>query len=263
MSEIKAFMEMERDKMKRTIGDNRRKVNLLPKGVLTVKVVDSKKYLCRTVYWEEDGEKKQKSNVLKKEQRSLAIRIQERRLLQTQTEIMQRNLRVIDRFLGAYQPCDRAAVRELLPKAYRETLCYRGFDGVQLEESEEESPLYPEQLIHRNSVGQMYRSKAEMQISELLLQCKVEYEYEPELTIESRKLRPDFLVYHPKSKEKIYIEYFGMMDLEEYAQKAIHKISLYLRNNYLLGKNILFLFESNHSGFDVIATRKLIETTLS
>ena len=63
--------------------------------------------------------------------------------------------------------------------------------------------------------------------------------------------------------EKKYIEYFGMLEKNDYEERNFDKINWYLNHGFVPGRNILFLFENTNSGIDLIATQNQIQMLLA
>ena len=105
----------------------------------------------------------------------------------------------------------------------------------------------------------MFRSKSEVQISELLRSMNLSYVYEPQFSLGSKTVHPDFMLTHPLSGKPLLIEYFGMVDDNDYGHRMLEKIRFYLNHGYIPGRNILFLFETPTSGIDLMAVQSCIK----
>lgn len=102
--------------------------------------------------------------------------------------------------------------------------------------------------------NELVRSKSEVIIANLLKSNNVPYRYEFPLVIERKEGREDFCEFHPdfyclnvRTRQEFAWEHFGMMDDEEYAKRAIEKLSLYSANGYFPGKNLIITMESKNS----------------
>ena len=69
---------------------------------------------------------------------------------------------------------------------------------------------------------------------------------------------PDFTLFDSRAHKEIILEHFGMMDLPEYANKAIKKIHIYEKNGYYLGRDILATFETSTVPVDMKAFEEMI-----
>lgn len=61
------------------------------------------------------------------------------------------------------------------------------------------------------------------------------------------EFHPDFYCLNVRTRQEYAWEHFGKMDDEEYAKRAIEKLSLYSANGYFPGKNLIITMESKNS----------------
>lgn len=95
--------------------------------------------------------------------------------------------------------------------------------------------------------GTRVRSKSEVIIANMLEQYSIPYKYECPLILSGNHLvRPDFTCLNIKKRQEIIWEHLGMMDDPDYAEKNIRKLSLYEKNGYIVGRNMIVTFESSH-----------------
>ena len=189
---------------------------------------------------------------LKPEDHEIVVGIRNRFLCSRRLKAAEKNRKWIKLLLDHYEPSDEKTAINKLKEPYKSLV---GFEAYVEEEHipvQSENPYYKEHLIHKNSVGEYFRSKAEMQISELLLGHGILYRYEMKLEMVSGEIKyPDFTVKKSKSAEKKYIEYFGLIEKEEYASNMVEKIKWYLDRGFIPGKDVLFLYETTASGMDL------------
>ncbi len=251
MSKTLHYMTLLKERLERTLSYNLEQLDLLPEGTLVTKKSKGHHYL----YWvhaSEEAPGTRKSTRLKEADRPLVNKLRRQRIMRLQISRLRHNIKVITRFLKSYRPWDESScLRELSP-AYNENLSYQGFDPPSKNTS------HPETLVHRNSVGEVYRSRIEAQISEILRSKGLQYDYDTLLKLETQTWSPDFRITHPETGEFIYLEYFGKMTEDDYAQHNLEKIQDYLRSGYVYGKNLMFIFE-NTSGIDLEAISRTID----
>lgn len=117
--------------------------------------------------------------------------------------------------------------------------------------------------------GDIVRSKSECLIANFLYQRSIAYRYEAVIELEdidgfgnkfSRKIYPDFTILHPKTREIIIWEHFGMMDNSEYSKTVLLKINNYINNGYIPGINLICTFESLAVNWNGAAISKLIDS---
>ena len=251
MSKTLHYMQLLKDHLERRLEYNKVQLDLLPKGTLATKLSKGYRYL----YWvhpSDDTPGKRDYTPLKEADRPLVDQLRRQRIIRLQIPLLKYNIKLIDRFIKHYKPWDDSTCLRELTDAYSENLSYQGFDPPAKNMS------HPDTLTHRNSVGEIYRSRIEAQISEILRSKNIQYDYDTLLELKTRTVSPDFRITHPKTGEFIYLEYFGKMADDDYAQTNLEKIQDYLRNGYVYGKNLMFLFE-NTSGIDLEAISRIID----
>lgn len=193
----------------------------------------------------------------------IAKGIRDRFILRLKKKALSMNLKHLKLLLENYISYDDPTIISQLKEPYK-TL--PGFEHLLASDHtpvQSENPKYRQYLVHKNSVGELFRSKSEMHISEMLLSMNIPYRYEMKLEINGEIKYPDFVIKRPGSDEKKYIEYFGMLEKNDYEERNFDKINWYLNHGFVPGRNILFLFENTNSGIDLIATQNQIQMLLA
>ena len=101
------------------------------------------------------------------------------------------------------------------------------------------NPGYRDGLLYLTDSGVRVRSKSERIVANMLSQYKIPYRYEAALTLAGEVRYPDFSVYRPFDGRLILWEHLGLMESEEYRQKAIRKLALYAQNGFLPFDNLI------------------------
>lgn len=118
-----------------------------------------------------------------------------------------------------------------------------------------------ENLVHRNSKGEIFRSKSELIISERLIAKGVSYEYEKPLKLCDSIRYPDFTI-EDDYGDIYYWEHCGLMNNEKYKKRWEEKLKLY-RNNGIYpteeGGNLIVTFEDGTNGIDVSQIDEIID----
>lgn len=97
------------------------------------------------------------------------------------------------------------------------------------------------------------RSKTEALLAEMFSARKIPYVYEPKLVLpDGTVFIPDFILLNVRTRMTYVEEHFGMMSNPEYAEKAINKISLYEKNGYYPGINLLLTFETERQPLNIL-----------
>ena len=263
MSEFKRLLDDERCRLEREIRRRRSLLNILTDGYLSVRSLNDTDYL----YWDheviKDGQICRKQEPLGERDRRKIKQLRQRRLYTKQLPLMEKNLKWLKKLLKHYCPCDDRTITASLSKGYQDSFDYPGFLPEQVVTEIPPNAFHPEHLIYRNSRGELFRSKGEVQISELLINRKISYQYEVSLNINGKWISPDFTFKLPGTDRTVYLEFFGMMDNSDYFDHNITKIQAFLNNKYVVGRDVLFLFESKTSGSDLSTIIRQLDSFLN
>ncbi|MDO4485441.1 MAG: hypothetical protein Q4C46_02490 [Bacillota bacterium] len=123
------------------------------------------------------------------------------------------------------------------------------------------NPYMPEKRIHRSPLGTMVRSKSELSIATFLDLKGLSYKSDELLILEGHEYYPDFIIYRRSDGKIIIWEHLGMMDDPAYAEKVIHKLTVYSRNGYRLGDNLILTYDDNGS-LDMTTLNSIYELML-
>ncbi len=97
--------------------------------------------------------------------------------------------------------------------------------------------------------GHNFRSKSEVMIAQIITSLGMEYKYEVEISIGTKKYYADFAVYCHETGRFFFIEHFGLMGDEEYRAHTFQKITIYSKSGLTEGLDILYTFENANSSF--------------
>lgn len=122
----------------------------------------------------------------------------------------------------------------------------------------ERNTLYPENLVHQTCSGIYVRSKSEMLIDMVLFQKKIPFRYECLLELDDGYCFPDFTILHPRTKEIIYWEHFGMMDNEAYRKHASIKLQRYISNGIIPTIHLITTYETKEHPLDLRTIEELV-----
>ena len=128
----------------------------------------------------------------------------------------------------------------LLPSFYSLTDELEEWKNAQYDRLEE----YPESLNVQTITGDYVRSKSESMIYSMLVQKGIPFRYECKLILDSITIYPDFTIRHPRSGMFVIWEHFGLSDNSEYQSNMLSKHSIYLRNGYIPGYNLILTYET-------------------
>lgn len=111
--------------------------------------------------------------------------------------------------------------------------------------------------------GIRVRSKSEKIIADKLSILGIPFRYEYPLKLQGYGVvYPDFFLLNKRTRKEYILEHFGMMDDADYSRNAVKKITLYAKNGYIPGVNLLATFETTDTPFDVRMFEKMMETVL-
>ncbi|WP_292142508.1 hypothetical protein [Butyrivibrio sp.] len=125
-------------------------------------------------------------------------------------------------------------------------------------ESYESSHSHPENLIVKAPKGQYVRSKSEALIANELFEQGISYRYECLLDIGGIAFYPDFTIRKDATGEIFIWEHFGLVDDAAYFDNMMRKMSLYMKNGYIPGVNLIMTFETRRHPLTIDDVRKVI-----
>lgn len=86
--------------------------------------------------------------------------------------------------------------------------------------------------FYKTKDGHNVRSRGEYIIELVLDDLGIKHDYEPEITLSGKKLRPDWFLPNNNNKDKI-IEFWGMEDQVNYLKNQNKKLKIYAENDIL------------------------------
>ena len=122
--------------------------------------------------------------------------------------------------------------------------------------------FYEDSLIHRTTRGELVRSKSEVIIADHLFSNGIEYDYEPEVTVDGRKFRPDFIAYDPDDDDIFwYWEHVGMPTDPDYMERWKEKLAYYNAHGIKEGVNLIITSDGDNGSLDSKEIDSLIKET--
>lgn len=132
-----------------------------------------------------------------------------------------------------------------------------------IDEEYEKNPKYPEQLQHKCLSGEYVRSKSEVIIANTLFTNHIPYRYECLLPLGGISFYPDFTILNPSTRQIIYWEHFGMMDVPTYSDNAFNKLKQFSYNGIIPGINLITTYETKQHPIDSEKIMQLVTTYFS
>ena len=88
----------------------------------------------------------------------------------------------------------------------------------------------------------------------------IPYRYEEGVQMANGRMRyPDFTLLKVKTKEEIYFEHLGRLDLDSYRADNFIKMDEYRASGIYIGKNLLISYEVGESPLDIKGIRKMVK----
>lgn len=119
-----------------------------------------------------------------------------------------------------------------------------------------------ENLVHRNSRADIFRSKSELIISERFIAKGISYQYEEPLKLGNSTRYPDFTITNDYG-DTYYWEHCGLMNNEEYKKRWESKLNLYKEHGiYPIeeGGNLIITSEDGTNGLDICKIDEIIDS---
>ena len=114
--------------------------------------------------------------------------------------------------------------------------------------------------VYISDKGERVRSKSELIIANALFHSKIPYRYEYPLFIKgSGDFHPDFLCLNPHTGCEILWEHFGLMDNEDYRNKAISKLAKYSEAGFVPGRNFIYTMETTKTPLNSWFVKRVIQ----
>lgn len=232
-----------------------------PEGNVTIDYRDGKHSYLSLVRgsWRKGTRSKQYIS-LKSSQAKDAITAKYYRLLKP---ILHKELVTLQAFRQTYNPLDKYSVLSRLPENIQNltpALFVRSEDwqAAWARESFVSNPkeiTEPTKYVTKNN--EQVRSKAELIIANLLYDLGIAYRYEYIYRRGGWTTYPDFTILHPRTGERFYLEYFGMMNQESYRNRAFEKIAHYQATPD--AARFIYIFESEASPMNTRAIENLLK----
>ena len=139
----------------------------------------------------------------------------------------------------------------------------KGYLSQWLEQQYSGNPMTKSSAEIVTNRGEIVRSKSEKILADMFDAANVPYKYECPLQIRNGYvIYPDFTFLDPVTLEEIYWEHFGLMDDEEYSNRALEKIKTYEAAGLYMGERLLVSFESVQVFLNLDTVRRIIDRRL-
>lgn len=257
MKKIKTSIQQKYNEKKGLKIQVKKRLQTLPPGSLLI----SRSRGTKRFYWYHNGKREYINKQKKELLQALAQKYYDTKALnelEHQIAELKKALKIIDKLENKDVP---DYVYESLPQEIKELTSKQDFTEEYAKSWQaikyKRKPV-PKDLPFYTAKNEHVRSKSELIIANMLNDRDIPYHYECPFDLGGRPITPDFLILNKRTKEVFIWEHFGMMDNEEYNEKALNKIEGYIANDYHLGKRLIATFESSKIHLNVQLVSKLI-----
>lgn len=221
---IAKFLQRERKTLEEMVAENKK----IKGGNIKERTKGNRKYYTECV----DGKEHGITNDTERVQMLLR-----KQYLKSEIETSRKLIKILEK-----------ASKELSLLEKRERILKKGaYDLASWEwmnENFETNTIYPEALKYKTLLGVMVRSKSEANIANTLERLGVPYRYEQQTEIFGHTCYPDFTIRKYDGTLVIW-EHNGMMNDEDYANKAAAKTRRYEADGYRQHKNLIITYEDD------------------
>ena len=206
-------------------------------------------------YNDDNGKKHRK--YVGKEDNELVKKYKIRRFLEEEVKRLENNRKGFLEISDELVDCSPEAIRNSLPKAYKDlpSECFVDHNQEAFTEEDDEYPSNPlkiEGIPNIASDGTPTRSKGELIIYDDLQRSNLHGKFDVKIRRKGESgiyhnLYPDFLFMGQDGREIVW-EHLGMTDTDKYADRLRDKISEYLDCGFVVGDNLFFTSDTlSHS----------------
>lgn len=216
------------------------------------------------IYYDVVRNGSKKKEYLGGERNEQVLNVKRYRYAQKALSVLEHDIRLLEMLVRKYIRPDYNTINSMLPAAYQTNLRTPDETALNIPEEalewkqrlEKEKAKYPpykpEQLKHPAMDETMMRSKSEVIIANILIQAGIPFVYEVPIFIDGEMVLPDFKILSLIDlKTEIIIEHQGMVYVDEYAEKFIKSLKLYLKSAWIPNKNLFFTFDSAKGTLDI------------
>ena len=217
-------------------------------------------------HYDENGKKKME--YIGKDGCELVNRYKAKRFFEETLGRLEHNRKIFQMAAGGLVDCSLEAIREDLPKAYKElpAECFVDYRQEEFFRQTDEYPRNPLRNDNPNiaSDGTKTRSKGELIIYDDLRYSTLHGKYDVKIrrcgiSGAYHNLYPDFLFKGQDGRE-IAWEHLGMTDTNDYANRLRDKIAEYLDCGFIVGDNLFFTSDSLSHTTDEVMIIDMIDT---
>lgn len=242
-----------------------------PEGCLKYQNKVKKTYFYQQ-FWDENN-KSWERRYIKKANISLIKELAQKHYYSAINGVLNRNVSALRNLIKQYHPEDIQEIYENLSVVRKKLVAPLTISEEErirqwnLEQHEGNS-FHPENLRFETEQREFVRSKSEVIIANILYQHRKDILYKYEKPLEllvDRKVKtiyPDFTILNIHTGKVWYWEHAGRMDDPVYANEFVKKTNSYMANGFMLGKDVIFTYETMANPLEIFAIRRIVEDML-
>lgn len=228
-------------------------------------------------YYHRENKEDKAGKYIRKSNRNLANRLAQKDYAAKIIEHAIKERNDIVNYLNTYHLEDLSSIYYTLSKSRQELINpYIVDDETYITEWKKEKLRIKEELIGRmpyeliedeNSIitelEEQVRSKSEKILADKLYMMGIPYVYECPILLDGYGMvTPDLRVLNVRTRKEFIWEHLGMMDSDEYCEKAIKKIETYQKNNIYPGIDLILTYETQKHPLNTKIVEDLIKQFL-
>ena len=218
-----------------------------------VEITDSKLKVCKKnksyQYYEMNYRKNEKPKYISKTNIDMAKQLAQRDYENQLIKVMEEEIASIKLYLRSMPETIFEDVYDSLMEGRRiivipAVMTDEEYTNIWQNEKYNTKKIRPDDIGYETQRGEKVRSKSEVIIADALYYAGVPYHYEKPLKIGNKVIYPDFTVLNVRTRKEFYWEHLGMLDNEDYLDKALRKLDNYELHGIREGNNLILTRET-------------------
>lgn len=263
MEQYKELLEARKQELLQIKHEKEKALKGTPEGTLRISGGKEK-----PLYYHRMNPKDHNGTYIKDADISVAIKLAQKDYDKKVLRAAEQEITSIDKYMQSlpklnveqvYENLNEERQKLILPIREKDEEFIRNWENVE----------YQGKGFHYNSLeyytakGERVRSKSEVIIADALYREGIPYRYEYPIWLSGfETVHPDFMCLNVRTRKELFWEHLGMMDDEEYAEKAIRKISTYVKNDIFPGDDLILTYETKQSPLNQKIIQKMIQKYL-
>lgn len=246
MAQLEKIIQDEIERLKRLEKQLIKRKDSYPSGKLLVRA--TKKRV--NFYFKKDDDKNDEKYIRKKDL-ALAQQLAQKSYDADMAQLIEKKLKQLLNFQSSWRDEDLGDLFKNLHPARKDLvkpieLPWETLLSIWKNQTYEQKGFEPYSSQIFTKKGERVRSKSERMLANSFYDYNIDYLYEKPLRLSNRlTFWPDFTFLSKRLRKEIYWEHLGLMGDENYARKALNKISTYEKYGISLKDRLIITMESN------------------